>query len=91
MGQTTDGLPAFLYLQPVSAALSADVPFDTTTLTDGTHHLVVSVTNAAGNSTVALDRNVTVQNHTKGVEAPTTLRPKAKDRRAPNSTPNPSK
>jgi hypothetical protein len=63
VGQTTDGLPAFLYLQPCAASLDADIPFDTTTLTDGTHHLVVTVTNAAGNSTVALDRKVTVSNH----------------------------
>ncbi len=83
VAQTTDGLPAFLYLQPCPASLRADVPFDTTALTDGTHHLVVSVTNAAGNSTVALDRNVTVQNHTKGVEAPTSPSPEGQQ---PQST-----
>jgi hypothetical protein len=75
VGQTTDGLPAFLYLRPCLQSLRADVPFDTTTLTDGSHHLVVSVTNAAGNSTVALDRNVTVKNDTKGVEVPTSPSP----------------
>ncbi len=75
VAQTTDGLPAFLYLRPCPASLRADVPFDTTTLTDGSHHLVVSVTNAAGNSTVALDRTVTVQNDTKGVDQPTGLSP----------------
>lgn len=63
VGQTTDGLPAFLYLQPCPASLSADVPFNTTALTDGTHHLVVTVTDAAGNSTVALDRKITVANN----------------------------
>ncbi|MFZ1155217.1 MAG: hypothetical protein WAN93_09965 [Solirubrobacteraceae bacterium] len=63
VGQTSDGLPAFLYLQPCSPALNADLPFNTTTLTNGTHHLVVSITNAAGNSTVALDRKITVSNH----------------------------
>lgn len=61
--QTKDGLPAFLYLQPCAPSLNADLPFDTTTLADGAHHLVVSVTNAAGNHTVALDRKVTVANH----------------------------
>jgi hypothetical protein len=83
VGQTTDGLPAFLYLQPCPESLRADVPFDTTTLTDGTHHLVVSVTNAAGNSTVALDRNVTVQNKTKGAEQPTQPSPEGQ---GPQST-----
>jgi hypothetical protein len=62
VGQTSDGLPAFLYLQPCAPWLNADLPLDTTGLADGAHHLVVSVTNAAGNSTVALDRRVTVAN-----------------------------
>jgi hypothetical protein len=83
VAQTTDALPAFLYLRPCPASLRADVPFDTTALTDGNHHLVVSVTNAAGNSTVALDRNVDVKNDTKGVEAPTDLSPEGQ---TPQST-----
>jgi hypothetical protein len=63
VGQTADSLPAFLYLQPCKPSLNADLPFDTSTLTDGTHHLVVSVTNASGNSTVALDRKISTLNH----------------------------
>lgn len=63
VGQTTDGLPAFLYLQPCPSSLTADIPFNTTALTDGAHHLVVTVTDAAGNSTVALDRKITVANN----------------------------
>jgi hypothetical protein len=63
VGQTTDGLPAFLYLQPCAASLSADVPFDTSAFPDGSHHLVVSVTDAAGNAGVALDRTVDFLNH----------------------------
>lgn len=66
VGQATDRLPDFLYLQPCPASLSADVPFDTTTLTDGAHHLVVSVTDAAGNSTVVLDRQIDVSNDPAG-------------------------
>jgi hypothetical protein len=62
VGQATDSLPAFLYLRPCKPSLNADLPFDTSTLTDGTHHLVVSVTNAAGNSTVALDRKIATLN-----------------------------
>lgn len=62
VGQTTDGLPAFLYLKPCSPTVSADVPLDTTSLPNGVHHLVVSVTDAAGNSAVVLDRNVEVAN-----------------------------
>ena len=63
VGQTTDGLPAYLYLQPCPPSLTTDVPFDTTSLSDGTHHLLVSLTNASGNSTVVLDRNIAVLNH----------------------------
>jgi hypothetical protein len=63
VGQTTDGLPGFLYLQPCAATLSADVPFDTAAFPDGSHHLVVSVTDAAGNASVALDRTVDFANH----------------------------
>lgn len=62
VGGTTDGLPAFLYTQPCPAALSVDLPFDTTTLANGTHDLLVSVLDAAGNATTVLDRKITVAN-----------------------------
>ena len=62
VGETTDGAPAFLYVQPCLAAVSADVPFDTTRLANGAHHLLVSVTDAAGNSAPVLDRTITVSN-----------------------------
>jgi hypothetical protein len=61
-GGTTDGLPAFLYPQPCPAEASADLPLDTTALTNGEHHLVVSVTDAAGNAATVLDREITVAN-----------------------------
>jgi hypothetical protein len=64
VGQTTDGLPAFLYLQPCPASVSADLGFDTTRVANGTHHLVVSVVDAAGNAAPVLDRNVTIANPT---------------------------
>ncbi len=84
VGQTTDGLPAFLYLQPCAPSLNADLQFDTTTLSDGTHHLVVSVTNAAGNSTVALDRKITVANHPSAPSAPETNSPETPAPQAPS-------
>jgi len=62
VGETTDGLPAFLYVQPCPAAVSADVGFDTTRVANGTHHLVVTVIDAAGNAATVLDRNVSVDN-----------------------------
>jgi hypothetical protein len=62
VGQTTDGLPAFLYVQPCEPSVSADVAFDTTKVANGTHHLVVSVIDAAGNAAPVLDRSITVAN-----------------------------
>ncbi|HEX4483901.1 MAG TPA: hypothetical protein VH081_08940 [Solirubrobacteraceae bacterium] len=62
VGQTTDGTAAFLYVQPCLASVSADVPFDSTDVANGTHHLLVSVIDAAGNSAPVLDRTVTVEN-----------------------------
>ncbi|HZL48559.1 MAG TPA: carboxypeptidase-like regulatory domain-containing protein [Solirubrobacteraceae bacterium] len=62
VGQTTDGLPAFLYLQPCPQTESVDVPFDTAAVDNGAHHLVVSVVDPAGNSAPVLDREIDVDN-----------------------------
>jgi len=62
VGQTSDGLPAFLYVRPCPPAVSADVPFDSTRVTNGSHHLIVSVIDAAGNAAPVLDRQITVAN-----------------------------
>ncbi|HEY5044234.1 MAG TPA: carboxypeptidase-like regulatory domain-containing protein [Solirubrobacteraceae bacterium] len=62
VGQTTDGLAAFLYLQPCPPTESVDVPFNTTAVSNGAHHLIVSVIDAAGNSAPVLDREIDVNN-----------------------------
>jgi hypothetical protein len=62
VGETTDGLPAFLYVQPCPKSVSADVGFDTTKVSNGKHHLVVTVTDPAGNSAFVLDREIEVNN-----------------------------
>jgi hypothetical protein len=62
VGQTTDGTAAFLYVQPCLGSVSVDVPFDTTKVGNGTHHLVVNVVDAAGNPAPVLDRNITIAN-----------------------------
>ena len=62
VGQTTDGLPAFLYLRPCPQAESVDVPFNTTAVSNGPHHLIVSVLDAAGNAAPVLDREIDVDN-----------------------------
>jgi hypothetical protein len=61
-GGTSDGRPAFLYVQPCKPSVSVDVPFDTTRVSDGAHRLIVSAIDAAGNSAPVLDREVTVAN-----------------------------
>jgi hypothetical protein len=62
VGGTGDGRPAFLYVQPCAPSVSVDVPFDTTRVSDGSHRLIVSVTDAAGNAAPVLDRELTVAN-----------------------------
>ena len=62
VGGTSDGRPAFLYVQPCKPSVSVDVGFDTTRVSDGAHHLIVSVIDAAGNSAPVLDREITVAN-----------------------------
>ena len=62
VGEAGDGLPAFLYVQPCLASLSTDVGFDTTRARNGSHRLVVSVIDAAGNAAPVLDRSTAVAN-----------------------------
>ncbi len=62
VGGTSDGSPAFLYTQPCRASVSVDVPFDTTRVADGPHHLIVTVTDAAGIGALVLDREITIAN-----------------------------
>jgi hypothetical protein len=62
VGGTSDGKPAFLYVQPCKPSVSVDVPLDTTRVSDGAHHLIVSAIDAAGNSAPVLDREITVAN-----------------------------
>jgi hypothetical protein len=69
VGETTDGLPAFLYVQPCPSSVSADVGLDTSSLSNGAHHLIVRVLDAAGNSAPVLDRTITVDNPA-GASAP---------------------
>jgi hypothetical protein len=62
VGETTDGLPAFLSVQPCPALVNANVGLDTTAIANGTHQLEVSVTDAAGNAVKVLERTITVDN-----------------------------
>jgi hypothetical protein len=48
--------------QPCPASVAATVRVATAKLPDGTHHLVVSVIDAAGNTTTALQRTISTDN-----------------------------
>ncbi|HEY1689731.1 MAG TPA: hypothetical protein VGF95_12810 [Solirubrobacteraceae bacterium] len=54
---------AFLYPRPCPATVQGHVTLDTSTLTDGTHQLRIAVTNAAGNTSTVLERQIDVANH----------------------------
>jgi hypothetical protein len=61
MEATSDGTSAFLYLQPCPPEVnSIDVPFDPSVIPNGPHDLKVLVSDAAGNTTTILDRQVIV-------------------------------
>jgi len=62
VGQTADGSAAFLYLQPCPQTESMGVGLDTTLISNGEHHVVVSVVDPAGNSAIVLDREIDVEN-----------------------------
>jgi hypothetical protein len=63
VGGTSDGTPAFLYLQPCPSQVNnVEVPFDPSMIPDGPHNLKVLVSDAAGNMTTILDREVIVDN-----------------------------
>jgi len=61
-GETGEGVWAFLFVQPCPRSLSVQVALDTTKISNGTHHLAVSVLDAAGNPAPVLERQITVHN-----------------------------
>ena len=61
VGQTTDGRPAFLYVVPCKLEVNDQyVSFSLADIPDGPHRLTVLVTDAAGNATTVLNREVIV-------------------------------
>jgi len=61
VGQTTDGSPAFLYVAPCRLEVNDQyVSFNMGSISDGPHRLAVLVTDAAGNATTVLNREVIV-------------------------------
>jgi hypothetical protein len=63
-GGTDDGTAAFLYVQPCPPQVnSVEVPFNPTSVSNGPHELKVLVSDAAGNTTTILDRQVIIDNN----------------------------
>lgn len=56
--------PAFLSAQPCPSTANGRISLDTADLSNGAHHLLVEVTNAAGNATTVLSRTIEVANPT---------------------------
>jgi hypothetical protein len=54
--------PAFLSAQPCPSTANGRVSLDTTKLSNGAHHLLVEVTDAAGNATAVLSKTIEVAN-----------------------------
>jgi hypothetical protein len=64
VGQTSDGTPAFLYLQPcLTQVNAADVSFEPSTVSNGPHQLRVLVSDAADDTTTILDKQVVIDNN----------------------------
>lgn len=56
--------PAFLSAQPCPSTANGRISLDTADLSNGAHHLLVEVTNAAGNATTVLSKTIEVANST---------------------------
>jgi len=61
------GALMFDYQQPCPSTESVDVPVDTAGLADGEHHLIVTLTDAAQNSSTVLDRTITTRQSGSGI------------------------
>jgi hypothetical protein len=64
LGTSSDGSWEFDQLLPCKQQVAADIPIDTTALTDGLHELAVAVMDAADNSSVVYDGTITTANRT---------------------------
>ena len=61
VGQSTDGRPAFLYVQPCKLEINNQyLSFNVSQIPEGPHKLTVLVTDAAGNATTAFERDVVI-------------------------------
>ncbi len=64
IGTYSDGSLEFEQLLPCPQQVAVDIPVNTTTLRDGAHELKLTVTDAAGNSSVVYDATVMTANLT---------------------------
>jgi hypothetical protein len=64
IGRDAGGFPEFLYAQPCKQSIDYSAEIPTAGLSDGTHTLTVTVTDAAGNSSVVMSQPLVTQNRT---------------------------
>jgi hypothetical protein len=62
VGNDASGVPEWLYAQPCAPSTNVSIPVDTTHFADGTHHLQVVVSDAAGNTAAVIDRSISITN-----------------------------
>jgi hypothetical protein len=74
---SSEGTLMFLHLQPCKQQESVAMPVDTTSLPDGTHSLKITLTDAAGNTSIVYDATVSTQNAPANSSPPTLLTPGA--------------
>lgn len=71
----SDGLPAYQYLRPCPSTAPIAFPWDSTTVSDGSHAVRLLIEDAAGNTAVAASGAITVRNAGSiGVGSPLELR-----------------
>jgi hypothetical protein len=68
LGTGSEAPLTFLYPTPCPRSVEGHVAVDTSELADGEHALKITVTDAAGNATPVLEREVDVENHASGTE-----------------------
>jgi hypothetical protein len=62
VGAAANGVPEFLYEQPCKQTETVSIPVDTSDFATGAHELVVTVTDAAGNSATVFDGTISTFN-----------------------------
>jgi hypothetical protein len=75
LGHDANGVPEYTAQEPCPLSEQANIPVNTTSLTDGHHELAVSVSDAAGDTATVYDGTITTDNAPTSKTAPVILAP----------------